>query len=267
MMLLVWSLFKQNLKPILAYSIGTSLYLLMLAALFPTMTQTGVLEAKLEALPPEMLKVFKFDSTMLLDSVLALLASNYYGVIFEFIATFFVISLAARLFARPIDGGELILYLAAPITRHRYTFAALSTMLLAAFIFVVLNGVTLQMSDWLIPDVAIDTVLLWRLQLNAFALLAALSAFTLFVATLFDDERRAFALSAGVLIFSIVASILSGLSESFEWVKYLSVFTLFDANAVVKNDEPWLSIGLLFTISILFFSATFVSFHRRDLSI
>jgi len=112
-----------------------------------------------------------------------------------------------------------------------------------------------------------DRGFFWGLQLNAFALLAALSAFTLFVATLFDDERRAFALSAGVLIFSIVASILSGLSESFEWVKYLSVFTLFDANAVVKGDEPWLAISLLFAVSILFFTATFVSFRRRDLSI
>ncbi|MCG4651035.1 hypothetical protein L0P02_13780, partial [Bifidobacterium longum] len=61
MMTIVWSLLKHNGKPITAYAVGTSLYLLMLAALYPSMMKTGLLEAKLQALPPEVLKAFQYD--------------------------------------------------------------------------------------------------------------------------------------------------------------------------------------------------------------
>ena len=44
MMTIIWSLLKHNGKPITAYAVGTSLYLLMLAALYPSMMKTGLLK-------------------------------------------------------------------------------------------------------------------------------------------------------------------------------------------------------------------------------
>lgn len=58
MMTIIWSLLKHNVKPIMAYAIGTSLYLLMLAALYPSMMKTGLLEAKLQAFATGSLKSF-----------------------------------------------------------------------------------------------------------------------------------------------------------------------------------------------------------------
>lgn len=178
MILLIRSLFKQVRKPMLAYAIGTSLYLLMLALLYPSMMKTGLLETKLEALPPEVLKAFQYDKVTGFDNVLDLLGGNYYGLIFQVIASLFLLSLAARLVARPIDNGELIVYLAAPITRNAYTFAVAIVMGIASMVLVGLNGLVLMVSDWWMTDISINDVILWRIQLNALLLLLAIGAFT-----------------------------------------------------------------------------------------
>ncbi|WP_214770249.1 ABC transporter permease subunit [Exiguobacterium sp. s133] len=267
MSVVVWSLLKQNVKPIVAYSLGTSLYLLLLAALYPSMMKTGLLEAKLEALPKELLQAFQYDKVTF-NNLLDLLAGNYYGLIFQVIATFYMLSLAARLLARPIDNGELILYLASPITRIQYTAAALIVMLIASTCLILLNGLVLLMADWTMSGISIDGMTLLRLQVNALFLLYAVAGFTLFITTLFDDERRAFSVAAGVLVFSIVLTIGAGLSEKTDWMRYGSIFSLFDTGRLLAETEHLLlHILLLVLICLMFSSFAFISFRKRNLSI
>ena len=267
-MLLIRSLFKQVAKPVLAYSIGTSLYLLMLAVLYPSMMKTGLLEAKLKALPPEVLKAFQYDKVTGFDNVLDLLGGNYYGLIFQVIASLFLLSLAARLVARPIDNGELIVYLAAPITRNDYTIAVAGVMGIASLLLVTLNGLVLMVADWWMSGITIDTTVLWRIQLNAALLLFAIGAFTLFVATLFDEERRAFSLAGSVLVLSIVLTILSGLSDRTEWLRYASIFSLFNTTELLQGTTDFgLHLSGLIAITLLFLTGAFIQFRRRSLSI
>ncbi|WP_313489563.1 ABC transporter permease subunit [Exiguobacterium sp.] len=267
-MLLIRSLFKQVRKPVLAYSIGTSLYLLMLALLYPSMMKTGLLEAKLEALPPEVLKAFQYDKVTGFNNVLDLLGGNYYGLIFQVIASLFLLSLTARLVARPIDNGELIVYLAAPITRNDYTLAVASVIGLASLLLVTLNGLVLMVADWWMSGITIDTMVLWRIQLNALMLLFAIGTFTLFIATLFDEERRAFSLAGSVLVLSIVLTILSELSDKTEWLRYLSVFSLFNTTQLLEGTNHFLLHSvILFVLFLIFLTGAFVQFGRRSLSI
>lgn len=268
MMTIIWSLLKHNGKPITAYAVGTSLYLLMLAALYPSMMKTGLLEAKLQALPPEVLKAFQYDKVTGFDNVLDLLGGNYYGLIFQIIASLFLLSLAARLLARPIDNGELILYLVAPITRHQYTASAMIVMLLASTCLVLCNTFVLLLADWFVSGVSIDGMTLVRFQVNALLLLYAISGFTLCIATLFDDERRAFSIAGSVLVLSIVLTIGAGLSEKTEWMRYGSIFSLFNTQQLLEGTNHFFwHLLLLASISMLFHIGAFISFRKRSLSI
>ncbi|MCY1689564.1 hypothetical protein OVA29_00720 [Exiguobacterium sp. SL14] len=65
---------------------------------------------------------------------------------------------------------------------------------IASTLLVGLNGLVLMVADWSMTGISIDDVILWRIQVNALLLLFAIGAFTLFIATLFDEERRAFSL-------------------------------------------------------------------------
>ncbi|OIN67624.1 ABC transporter permease [Exiguobacterium sp. KRL4] len=268
MMTIIWSLLKHNGKPITAYAVGTSLYLLMLAALYPSMMKSGLLEAKLQALPPEVLKAFQYDKVTGFDNVLDLLGGNYYGLIFQIIASLFLLSLAARLLARPIDNGELILYLAAPITRHQYTASAMIVMMIASTCLVLFNTFVLLLADWFVSGVSIDGMTLVRFQVNALFVLYAIGGFTLFVATLFDDERRAFSIAGGVLVLSIVLTIGAGLSEKMDWMRYGSIFSLFNTQQLLEGtSDLFLHLSILAGISLFFNASAFWGFRKRSLSI
>ncbi len=110
-----------------------------------------------------------------------------------------------------------------------------------------------MVSDWWMTDISINDVILWRIQLNALLLLFAIGAFTLFVATLFDEERRAFSLAGSVLVLSIVLTILSELSDKTEWLRYLSVFSLFNTTQLLEGTDHFLLHSILLLVLCLVF--------------
>ncbi|MCT4782084.1 MULTISPECIES: ABC transporter permease subunit [Exiguobacterium] len=265
-MTLVHSLFKQNRSWIFGYAFGTSLYLFFLAAIFPSIKETGLIEGKLESLPPELLDVFKIDPSLAMDNVVNLLAGNYYGLIFYVLAILFALTFASRLMAKPVDSGEVMLYMAAPISRGAYVSASLIVLLLATVLFVVLNGLSLTLADVMF-DLGIDYGLMWTLQLNAGLLLLVLGAIAFVIASLFDDSSRSYMVTGGLFALFLIANIFSGFSETFSWLERLSVFSLFDANAQLQGDVPTVSFLVLIGLLALSVVACYARFTRKDLSI
>lgn len=265
-MTLVWALLRQNRAWILAYSIGTSVYVFFLAAVFPSIEGTGLIEAKLDSLPPELLDVFKIDPSLTMDNALNLLASNYYGIAFYIIATLFALTFASRLMAKPVDSGELMLYLAAPISRTTYVTSSLIVLVIASIGVVGLNGLALLAADGLF-DLEMDWGIVWGLQLNAAMLLLTLGAFTFLLASVFDDSSRAYMVSGGVLFLFLVANIFSGFKQDYAWMGDVSVYSLFDANDVIQHGMSGVPILILIGLCVLAWLGGYVRFSRKDLTI
>lgn len=264
---MIRALMKDNLGWILGYSIGTSLYILMIAAMFPTMKDTGLIEAKIDSLPKELLDIFQYDPATMMDSVLNILSGNYYGLIFQIVALLFALTFASRLLARPVDTGELMLYLSAPISRAKYVMTASALGIAASALFAGLNALFLWIGD-LIWDLDLDYLIVGTLTINSFFLLVALCAIALFLASLFNESRKSYMLGALVFGLMVIFVILSGLSDNFAWMKDLSLFSLFDANGIIQGEDSWWSHSLILAlIAVLFFYLASFSFKRRNLSL
>ncbi|WP_215141321.1 ABC transporter permease subunit [Exiguobacterium qingdaonense] len=264
--MLIRSMFKQNRSWILGYSIGTSVYLFFLAAIFPSIQETGLIEAKLESLPKELLDVFQIDATMAMDNILNLLSSNYYGLIFYVLAVLFALTFASKLLAKPVDSGEIMLYMAAPISRVTYIISSFVILLVAVGLFVGLNGLSLMMAD-LLFDLQIDYSVLWMLQLNGALMLLVLGVAAYMTASLFDDSNKSYMVTGGIFTFFLIVNIINGVSEQFKWMSNISFFSLFDAPAIMREEFwgvhfIWL-FGLLFILS----ACSFIRFTRKDLTI
>lgn len=265
-MVLISALFKQNRSWILGYSLGTSLYLFFLAAVFPSIQETGLIEGKLDSLPPELLEVFKIDPNLAMDNVINLLAGNYYGLIFYVLAILFALTFASRLMAKPVDSGEVMLYLAAPISRGGYVTASMVLLVIASGMLVGLNGLSLMLANVLF-DLQIDIGLLWALQLNAGLILVVLGALAYVLASLFDDSTRSYMVTGGIFALFLMANVFSGFSDQLDWLNTLSIFSLFDANAQIQGESAlrsfiWLG-GLLIVAMLL----SYGRFTRKDLTI
>lgn len=264
---MIRALVKDNLGWILGYSIGTSLYIFMIAAIYPSIAETGLIDAKIDSLPKELLDIFQYDPATMMDSVLNILSGNYYGLIFQIVALLFALTMASRLLARPIDSGELMLYLSAPISRNMYVVATGSILFGASLLIAGLNGAFLFLAD-ILWNLDLNYSYVLALLINSFTLLLALGAIALFFATLFNESGKSYMLGAGVFGFMVISVIMSGLSSDFEWLKSLSLFTLFDANGILKDQPDWIwHSGLLVLVAGLFFSLSLFTFQRRNLTL
>ena len=65
---MIRALVKDNLGWILGYSIGTSLYIFMIAAIYPSIAETGLIDAKIDSLPKELLDIFQYDPATMMPS-------------------------------------------------------------------------------------------------------------------------------------------------------------------------------------------------------
>lgn len=265
-MVLISALFKQNRSWILGYSLGTSLYLFFLAAVFPSIQETGLIEGKLDSLPPELLEVFKIDPNLAMDNVINLLAGNYYGLIFYVLAILFALTFASRLMAKPVDSGEVMLYLAAPISRGGYVTASMVLLVIASGMLVGLNGLSLMLANILF-DLQIDIGLLWTLQLNAGLILVVLGALAYVLASLFDDSTRSYMVTGGIFALFLMANVFSGFSDQLDWLNTLSIFSLFDANAQIQGESAFRSFIWLGGLLIVAMLLSYGRFTRKDLTI
>ncbi|WP_214708618.1 MULTISPECIES: ABC transporter permease subunit [unclassified Exiguobacterium] len=265
-MVLISALFKQNRSWILGYSLGTSLYLFFLAAVFPSIQETGLIEGKLDSLPPELLEVFKIDPNLAMDNVINLLAGNYYGLIFYVLAILFALTFASRLMAKPVDSGEVMLYLAAPISRGGYVTASMVLLVIASGMLVGLNGLSLMLANVLF-DLQIDIGLLWTLQLNAGLILVVLGALAYVLASLFDDCTRSYMVTGGIFALFLMANVFSGFSDQLDWLNTLSIFSLFDANAQIQGESAFRSFIWLGGLLIVAILLSYGRFTRKDLTI
>jgi ABC-2 type transport system permease protein len=263
---LISALFKQNRSWILGYSLGTSLYLFFLAAVFPSIQKTGLIEGKLDSLPPELLDVFKIDPNLAMDNVINLLAGNYYGLIFYVLAILFALTFASRLMAKPVDSGEVMLYLAAPISRAGYVTASMIVLVIASGMLVGLNGFSLMLANILF-DLQIDIGLLWTLQLNAGLILVVLGALAYVLASLFDDSTRSYMVTGGICALFLIANVFSGFSDQLDWLNTLSIFSLFDANAQIQGESAFRSFIWLGGLLIVAMLLSYGRFTRKDLTI
>lgn len=265
-MVLISALFKQNRSWILGYSLGTSLYLFFLAAVFPSIQETGLIKGKLDSLPPELLEVFKIDPNLAMDNVINLLAGNYYGLIFYVLAILFALTFASRLMAKPVDSGEVMLYLAAPISRAGYVTASMVLLVIASGMLVGLNGLNLMLANVLF-DLQIDIGLLWTLQLNAGLILVVLGALAYVLASLFDDSTRSYMVTGGIFALFLMANVFSGFSDQLDWLNTLSIFSLFDANAQIQGESAFRSFIWLGGLLIVAMLLSYGRFTRKDLTI
>lgn len=264
---MIRALLKDNLGWILGYSLGTSLYVFMIAALYPSIAETGLIDAKIESLPKELLDIFQYDPATMMDSVLNILSGNYYGLIFQIVALLFALTAASRMLARPIDSGELMLYLSAPISRQTYVLAAVQLFVTAAVLIAGFNGLFLVLAD-LLFNLDLNYAHVGALLVNSLALLLSLGAIALFLATLFNESRKSYTLGAALFGLMVVAVIIGGLSSDLEWVKGLSLFTLFNANGILKDGTDWMwHSAVLFGIALLIVVLSLVTFKRRDLTL
>ena len=105
-----------------------------------------------------------------------------------------------------------------------------------------------------------------RLNAGLLCLHICISGFFFFMSCICNDSRRSTGIGVGVFLAFYLIQMLSNMGDKLENLKYATVFTLFDGDALLKGEIRALVMsGVLLLIGIAFYELGKYRFQKRDL--
>lgn len=199
-------------------------------------------------------------------TVQQMLVVSFYSMLGFVLPMIYNIFVGNKIVSAEVDSGVLSYTLNTPITRKKViTTKAIYVILSTILMIVVVTLIGLLMNMLYSADLDIKIFLLLNLGMLLFSL--AISGIVFFTSSYFNKSNNAMAVGAGIPILFFVLSLVSGLSDSFEFVKYFSLNTLFDTTNIVAGSGyviPFIAMGV---IAIFTFVASIMYFEKKDLPI
>jgi ABC-2 type transport system permease protein len=217
-----------------------------------------------EALPQGMMEAFGYDIPV--TNLITFMAVYFYGFLVIMFPLIYCIILANRLVAVLVDRGSMAYLLATPNTRAKIVatqgfYLAFSVSLLLALT----AAVGIAFSEMMFPG-EMDIPAFIKLNLVTIILTLAISSICFFFSCVFNESKFSLAFGGGIPILFFIINMLRNIGGNNEWLKYLTLYSLYDANAIVTGQQELISVIPPFAaVTIVLYSLGIIIFSRRNL--
>jgi ABC-2 type transport system permease protein len=265
-----FSLYKQmmkvNLKGMMNYASGTGFYMLLMVWVYPSIAETAKpLNNLLKAMPQGMTKAFNMQNGF--GSFETYISGEFYGLLFTVICAIFCVMIPVKLMAKLVDQGSMAYLLATPTTRSKVAFTQAMVFLTGLILITAITTVVGFIGyNIFIEDEKLNTARFIQLNIGAFALFFAIGGLSFLVSSLTNDEKKALGL-CGMITFGFFSlDILSKISDKIEWLKNITLFTLYNPGEIVSGKgDLMLNVSILLAIGIAALAISVIAFRKRDL--
>ncbi|MCE4956291.1 hypothetical protein [Macrococcoides caseolyticum] len=258
---------KQAFTFMMSFLFGAFMYLLMIVYIYPTIEKLDGLEEMMKQMPKELNAIFNMSAG--LQDINQFIAMEYYGMIFIILMLCFSIMLANNLYGKWIENKSLANILNLPFSRT----SIMSQIQTAAIIVHILFGVLMAFAcvgliNWIIENPEYDFWNIFHLNVLGTVVFLIIYLFTLTCMLIFNEAKHGLLAASGFALLMYGSSIGSKLSEDVAWMKYFTIFSLYDSAKVSSGDADLLmnysvSIGII----VLLFIVNLVLFNRKNLSL
>lgn len=249
-------LIKTNLKIFIIIAGALSLLIGIVMSIFTPETMDEITKASMDT---------PINPLGDISTLIAFVANQYFGNFALIFAMIYSIIIGNKLIADQVDKGSMAYHLSTPITRTQYTFTSAiyfvsSLLVMFGLVFVVGYGVAelVQPGELPVKEFFILTV-------GSLLLHLAVSGITFFASCLFNRSSNSLALGAGLTVFFYAANLLSGMSDSLEFLKSATIITLFDTNAIIQNESYGGQFVFLAMLTFVLYFIGIIVFKRKDL--
>ena len=259
-------MFRQSLKElrwsVLWYALGIVLYGLLILSVYPTVRDNAQTMSQLsQAFPKAVMDAFGASD---MTSLAGFVGGKFLNVMWPIIAGVFVIMAGAATVAREVERGTIELLLSVPESRTRLLAAKLAALLAGIVVLVAATVGSLALGAALV-DETLDLVNLLALGVVLTAFAVAVGGYTVLLSSFSKERGKPAGMAAGLTLAFYLAWVISGLSEDWEWLASVSIFTAFEPQRALANGSLDLShVGVLLGIGIACAIAALAVFRRRD---
>lgn len=256
---------KANFRSLLVWSGIVILFIFVGITKYAAYAANPQMLVVLESMPPAITKAFQFDAFNLTT------LTGFYGVMFTYFAL--LASISAAMWGSDIISKEerdktVEFMLTLPVRRERVvTGKILAALVNSIALLLVMWGASLAAVAQYAPDAAFYEYLA-LLMAALFMMQLVFLAVGVLLGCALKDYKRVGSIAVSLILVTYFFSVISGLHEKLEFLKYLTPFNYFNPAALLREARldvgyVWLSVGII-AVSLV---GGYVSYARRDLYI
>jgi ABC-2 type transport system permease protein len=264
-----WNLIRKTIsdhwRGTSVYAIAIAAYMLMLAAIFPTIKNITNIKLTLMKYPKGLLKFFGVQSFDI-SSFNNYVTLQFLSLIWVIIMAAFVIAFARNLIAGELHEGTLELLLAQPIERWK---------VLTSEVAVILGGIIGLVVVTVASTVVFGAAFGMKVSYAGFAafiplgaaLGASIAAYSILLSAVMRDPRRVAMAAAGLTLSFYLIHFAGTYSKVLDKVDWFSIFHYYNPLKVLDSGSvPVRSILILLAFTAACFAAALWLFQRRDIT-
>ncbi|MGL4606694.1 MAG: ABC transporter permease subunit [Eubacteriaceae bacterium] len=256
---------KSNYKLILIFMVVLTLYFSIIANMYDPKNLDLLDTLASMKLSPELLNAMGFTLTD--TSLVGFLSSYFYGLLMLAFPMICTIILGNKLVAGLVDKGSMAYLLASPNSRRKIVTTQaifLLTVITLLVGFVTLLGVIFCQIKF---SGLLDVKAFLLLNLGVLLLHYAIGGICFFASCLFSDTKNSLALGAGLPILFLLIQMLSNANKDLEFLRYFTIFSLFNPKDIIHGDNILLYFGILVGIALVLYGVGVLIFNKKDLMI
>ena len=256
---------KINLKSFIIWTLILIGLFLVVFLMYPSIINSEnmeMLNEMMKVFPEEMLKAFNMDISTI-DTAFGWLKTE--GFVFVLLITGIYSGILGSNILLKEENDKTIEYLnSVPVTRKNIAIAKISSAIIYIILMVLILGVFNYIGLSLSGE--FDEKLYILLSITPIFSSIVIFASCLFLSTFTHKTKKTLGISLGIVFASYFLQIISEMSESTEFFKYISVFTLADIrNVILESSINPVMIILSILLTILFVVLTIVRYDRKEL--
>lgn len=249
------------------YALGLALYIVLIASFYPTLERQQEQYAQLYQQFPEFLfRLFGIDPTQvsLLTTFAGYVHSQIFGFIWPVTALIFVVLSGSAVVAQEIERGTADLWLSVPVPRVHLLVSKEVALLSGILVLVLTSEIALAAGAVAFGgDITARGLVQLAVALTCF--LIAFAGLATLASALASERSKAAGVVGGMGLLMYLLWVLAGLTEEAQWLRFFSLFTVYDPQAAMLGELPWYKPVIQLLVGLAAAVAAHIAFARRDI--
>lgn len=256
---------KVNLKSFIIWNVILLGVFLIAYLMYPSIVASdnvSMMDEMLQMFPEEMLKAFNYDISMM-DTAYGWLKSE--GFVFVLLITGCYAGIIGSSILLKEENDKTIEYLnTLPIKRKdiviNKAIVGVIYIVIMIALLTIFNYISLTLSG------TFDKKQFFLLSITPLFPALVLYFICMFISTFSHKTKKMFGISLGIVLISYFLQMLSQISESVEFLKYASIFTLADIrNVIVDVSINPVMVIISIVLIVIFFGLTIINYNKKEL--
>lgn len=255
-------------RSLLGWTTGTVVLVLLMAAVYPSIRDTGdELDAYLESFPEGFMEAFGLAGASI-SSPEGYLTSQLYSNVYPIVLLIMGIGAAAWTIAGAERDGTLEATLAAPVRRRS---VALERFLGVAVLTLIVTIISTLALAAISPALSLTTDLpwwgIWAAGLTMWAMVMLYTGVAFAVGAATGRSGWAIAAASVAAVIGFLGQVLAALADPLEWMRVVSPWYWFLEPNPLVNAPTWLSLAMPLGLTAVLVAIGVWAFDRRDLAV